>query len=65
MTISAYVTLPVPLLKIPVNAKTVSGPIQMKFSSGADSTGNYIWLPYCRKLLFTFEFYDITEAGLS
>lgn len=44
-------SLPIPLLEIPVSAETASKPIQIKFSLGVNLTNNYICLPYGNVLI--------------
>lgn len=60
MTISTHGSLPLLLVKIPINAKAGVWPIQMKFSLAVDLT-NYIWLPYLRKLVFTWGFMTLQK----
>lgn len=60
MTIATHGSLPLLLLKIPVDAKAEVWPIQMKFILAIDLT-SYIWLPCCRKLLFALGFMTLQK----
>lgn len=58
-------SLPLLLVKTPVNGKVGLGPILMKFSLAIDLT-NDGWLPFLQKTRLYLGFYEtFTEAGLS
>lgn len=62
MTISTHGSPPLLLVKIPINAEAGEWPIQMKLSLAVDLT-SYIWLLYCRKLVFTLGFVTLQEQA--